>query len=402
MPFNHSKLSLVAIIFLMVSTTVQGQKANSDTSNSVRNMPIISGYGEASYTYLDRQQKASFNFNRAVVLMSYRFNKNIQLVTEFELESAGVEAGGRSGEFSIEQAYLEFKLNKNNRIVAGLFIPRIGYTNEYHLPGDHFGVARPIVETVIIPTTWREMGISLKGNFENLGGMEYQLSLMNGLNAENLEYGNGLRGASQEGRATLGNSLALQGAINGYTGPIRLQLSGYIGGSAPYEPKLADSLGLESGPFGSPVFLVEGNAMYNNGPWQIRALATMINISKAKDINKAFASNVPEELWGGYLELGYNFLHKNENRKLIGFTRFEMLDMNAKVPENGIQNDALKQNYLIAGLLYEPTSGVSIKADYTFKSTGDYNKDLLIAPFPTQNRYYTQQGIWSLGIGYSF
>jgi len=56
-----------------------------------------------------------------------------------------------------------FDLNKNNYIIAGLYIPRIGIINENHLPTTYNGNQRHFVEKYIIPSTWREIGVGLYG-----------------------------------------------------------------------------------------------------------------------------------------------------------------------------------------------------------------------------------------------
>lgn len=68
----------------------------------------------------------------------------------------------------MEQAYLKFNLKPNQYIVAGLFTPRIGILNENHLPVNFNGVERPLVETFVIPATWRELGVGFYGSLNNI------------------------------------------------------------------------------------------------------------------------------------------------------------------------------------------------------------------------------------------
>ena len=42
-----------------------------------------------------------------------------------------------------------------------------GLLNENHEPTAFYGVERNFVETAIIPSTWREGGVQIVGNFEN-------------------------------------------------------------------------------------------------------------------------------------------------------------------------------------------------------------------------------------------
>jgi len=76
--------------------------------------------------------------------------------------------------------------------------------------------------------------------------------------------------------------------------------------------------------------------------------------------------------------------------------------MNSKVPTNGIYDGTLKQQYYIGGITFQPLKGVTIKADYVYKQTGDRNPSLAINPFPVGVPYYKTAGFISLGVGYSF
>ena len=47
---------------------------------------------------------------------------------------------------------------------AGLFLMPFGFLNEHHEPTNFYGVQRNFVETLIIPSTWREGGLGLHGD----------------------------------------------------------------------------------------------------------------------------------------------------------------------------------------------------------------------------------------------
>jgi len=82
------------------------------------------------------------------------------------------------GEISLEQCFLKFNLNRDNYLVAGLFTPRIGIMNENHLPTTFNGNDRPFVETLIIPSTWREVGVGLYGDIRAIPGLIIPLGLL--------------------------------------------------------------------------------------------------------------------------------------------------------------------------------------------------------------------------------
>ena len=138
------------------------------------------------------------------------------------------------------------------------------------------------------------------------------------------------------------------------------------------EKRVADSLQLNSGAFGNPVIIGEVNAQYASNGWNVRVIGTSLSIQNASNINKAYANNTPSSAYGGYCEAGYNLLYKKyrDEKALVAFARYEYMDMSAKIPSNGIQNDANKQQYIVAGFTFKPIRGVAVKADYVRRITG--------------------------------
>ena len=67
----------------------------------------------------------------------------------------------------------------------GCVLVPMGFLNEIHEPPFYLGVHRPEVERRIIPSTWREIGAGLFGAIGEQ--IEYQLYVMNGLNAEGFD-----------------------------------------------------------------------------------------------------------------------------------------------------------------------------------------------------------------------
>ena len=162
---------------------------------------------------------------------------------------------------------------------------------------------------------------------------------------------------------------------------------------------------LNSGAFGTPVALTEANAQYHNNGISFRALFAVSRISDAYEINRAYANNTPSMMMGGYVELGYNFyklINAESNKNLTVFARQEFMNLNYKIPSNGILNGVNRKSYTVVGVTFRPISGVVIKADYVLRKTDDRNDDLIVTPFPQSTPYYTSNGFFNLGFGYSF
>lgn len=364
---------------------------------------ILSGYGECFASYNTGAQTGQVNFTRFVTFFGHRFSKKVTLFSEMELENAKL-SNGNSGEFSIEQAFIKFDLNKNNYIIAGLYIPRIGIINENHLPTTYNGNQRHFVERFIIPSTWREMGVGLYGQSNRLPGFNYYIGLTNGLNSEKFNRTSGIRKGRYQGENATINNIALHGAALYYYKRFRIQASGYYGGTVGLSPKTADSLMLNGGAFGTPVALGECNVQYTADQWGAKALYASIGIPDAFAINRAYASNVARNLNGAFIEVYRNLLKRGDvfSKKCLLFARYEWVNLNAKMPENGIKDDALNQNFLTVGLTYKPTVGVAIKFDVVNRVTGDLNP-LFYQSQVTGTPNYLSNNWWvNLGLGYNF
>jgi hypothetical protein len=254
---------------------------------------------------------------------------------------------------------------------------------------------------------------------------------MNGLNSGGFVNGSGIREGRFEGSNATASNLAVTGSLLYYLKNWRIQTSAYYGGSVGLIKRQADSLQLNSGVFGTPVALAEANAQYRNNGISFRAMVAAVSIPDAFEINRAYANNTPSMMLGLYGELGYNFyelINAESNKNLTLFVRQEFMDLNYRIPANGIRNGTNKKNYTIVGLTFQPVSGVVVKADYVMRVTGernddlivtpvsgvvvkaDYvmrvtgerNDDLIVTPFPQQLPYYTSNGFFNLGFGYSF
>lgn len=147
----------------------------------------IGGYGELHYNNLEDQNGSAdvdeLDFHRFVLFFSHEFNDRLRLFSEFELEHALVKDtadGSNGGEVELEQAYIQYDLNGQHRVSAGVFLTPVGILNETHEPNTFYGVERNTVEKNIIPTTWWEGGVMLSGELPQ--GFGYDVAVSSGLN----------------------------------------------------------------------------------------------------------------------------------------------------------------------------------------------------------------------------
>ena len=395
-----SACALIQISHAQTSVTAEDSMLKDTTSHETS----IGGYGNAFYQRDNNLETSTVNLERFVLFVGHKFNSKFSFFSELEVEDAKVEGGEEGGEVALEQCYIQYNVNPTHFWKFGLFIPQIGILNQNHLPETYNGNERNRIETLVIPSTWRELGVSFNGSLSKLP-VSYSIALVNGLNSAGFEHGNLIRGGRFEGRNASANNLALTGAVDYSYKKLKFQISGYYGGSVGLSPREADSLELESGIFGSPVGIAEVNVRYNSGRFSFKILAATVSIPKAASINRAYASNTPAMAFGGYAEVAYSvYKSKSSDSKanLMAFARYEKLDLNSDIPTNGIIDPTLDQQHIVIGLTYLPINNVVFKADVRMQTTGDQNPALIINPSPTAPAYETKNSFVNLGIGYSF
>ena len=174
----------------------------------------IGGYGELLMGQAVFDGNDTVDTQRVVLYFGYKFTDRIIFNSEIEFEhaSTGVNVQGDQGEVSVEFALLDFLLIQEINLRGGLLLAPFGIINEVHEPTTFFGVFRPLTERFVIPTTWRENGIGIFGDFDlsKAGNLSYKAYLMNSFNAEGFTASSN-RGIRTQGTESLFNNVAFVG-----------------------------------------------------------------------------------------------------------------------------------------------------------------------------------------------
>ncbi|MBZ0241873.1 MAG: hypothetical protein K8F24_01540, partial [Bacteroidales bacterium] len=163
------KKNIFLLIFTLVNALSFAQSSDTASNyymNTADNLLLkdskllIGGYGEIHYNQplnSDLRMNGALDVHRMVMLLGYNFNEKIQFISELEFEHVK--------EVYVEQAFLQNKLNNSVSFRGGLILVPMGIVNEYHEPTAFNGVERPLIDNYIAPTTWREIGFGVTGNF---------------------------------------------------------------------------------------------------------------------------------------------------------------------------------------------------------------------------------------------
>lgn len=358
----------------------------------------VGGYGEMVYfNFQPRKQDGTgagtrdqADALRAIIYLGYKFNDWISFNSELETEHGYTT---KRGEVELEQALIDMKpFGDALGFRGGLMIVPMGLINETHEPTTFNGVKRPSVDSRIIPTTWREMGL---GIFGEVGPVSYRSYLVAGLQA-GTDGGaspavagfsaTGIGGGRSQGSKSYAEDAAVVTRID--LKPIDGVLIGgsaYVGEADQSQERLPSI----------PVTLWEAHAKLAWRGAELRALWAESHVGNADALNAVQGSapgtntSVGSDQFGGYLEAAYDILAPFGNPKghsLTPFARYERYDTQAGVPHAWRKNPANSRVEFAFGLGWKPVPQVVVKLDHQIM----------------KNQARTGVGQTNLGLGYIF
>jgi hypothetical protein len=223
-------------------------------------------------------------------------------------------------------------------------------------------VERNRIETEIIPSTWTELGILLRKNYDN--GLQWDLAIHRGLDVQPGDInanGPDLRNGRQK-KNTYDNMGTAATARVKYTGINGLELAAGI----QYQDDVSAALEDNS------AVLTTAHFIYTNGGFGLRGLVANWNIN-----GKTPGGLSIDNQWGSYIEPSYKWDFSN-GMALGVFTRYLHFDN-----EDASQGQTEYQ----FGVNFWPTENTVIKADcvYEDRANGRANRE-----------------VYNFGIGYAF
>ena len=312
----------------------------------------IGGYGEVHYNSGPTHQ---IDVHRFVLFIGHEYSDTVRLFSELEVEHA-LAGDGKPGEVELEQAWIEFDLNKQTSARAGVFLVPVGILNETHEPPTFYGVERNRVENKIIPSTWWEAGLGLHHTTDN--GLRFDFGAHSGLDVPNGTF------LPRSGRQKVAEATARTPAFTGrirYTGIPGLEVATTLQYQA--DMTQADALDVES-----EATLFEAHVDYKkpiskSTEFGFRALYAQWDIdgSAADALGR-------DEQFGYYLEPSVKFTMASGN-KVGFFARYSVDDNTA-----GNSVDTETKEFSI-GSNFWPHENVVLKVDYQNQSTPEGTDD---------------------------
>ena len=374
---SKQQLFSTTIFFLMLSYGFSQTKNDSITlipqtqlnaaqrllSGNYGSAVTVGAYGEMLYNQPEGDN-GELDIQRLVLLLGYRFNNKTQFVTEIEFEHVN--------EVFVEQAFVNYVVGSNVSLRGGLMLVPMGIVNEFHEPTTFNGTERPAMDNVIVPTTWREIGIGVAGRINDIS-LGYQAYIFNGFKSTEadgeggvsgfLKGSNGLRSGRQKAIQSTVDSPTFSAKLDYYGVPgLRLGLSGYFG-----QTQAADDVEeIEGANIG--ISMIGLDARYAYQRFTARGQFIYASLSDTEAYNNLTGRDLGSALQGYYVEGAYNLLPQAKKQKLFAFARYEKYNTHANTAGSLVQNDGYDKTDVTTGLTYHIAPGVVIKGDYQFRS----------------------------------
>ena len=341
--------------------TLKGQTAGNAGKTTV------GGYGEAVYNnYRDGSKKDEADLKRFIIFLGHKFSDRLKFFSELEVEHAKVDKNG--GAVEMEQAYIEYGLTNKMNTRIGLMIMPLGITNETHEPPTFYGVERNEVESRIIPSTWRELGVALQG--QAAAGLEYNVGVSTTPDASKYkDASKGFRDLRTHGRQAAANDLGLFAALN-YRGipGLLLGASVFSGDTAQdgegATPTKSDLVGASAN-----LTLWDVHAKYAVGNLDLQALYARGTLSDTDKINAAAGlvlgsdKAAPKLFYGWYGQAAYHVWQQGD-LDVAPFVRYERYNTQASVAAGYTVDPKNNETVTTAGVNFKLHPQVVLKADY--------------------------------------
>ncbi len=341
--------------------------------------PFLRRFGRNTYVggYMDFEFRATedkdgnngFNQQRFIPFIYSDISDRVKLASEIEFENGGV-SDENHGEVKLEFATIDFLVKDWINWRGGFVLLPLGKYNLVHDSPLQDLTDRPMVDRVIIPTSLTDLGMGFYGSFypSDLSKLDYEIYATNGafhgLDADGTSHFSlkkGLRSTIMGGDydfTTYDNynrSPAVIGRLN-FSPFIGLEFGGSFF-TGRYDEKNNNQLTI-------PAF----DFAYQRGAFELVGEGAYAFI--ARD-NFAKAHDVPDGMWGYYIESRYHFMPSvlkswspsifTEHSTFTGVLRWEQVQT---AGYDGGKSVQWMQNRVTPGLNYRYTEDTVFKLDY--------------------------------------
>ena len=323
------------------------------------------GLSGETQLFIDGASKKTARLPQVVFSVTHRPTNWFRIV-------AAVEADDGTS-VAMQQAFFEVSPVRAVGLRAGLMIVPLGLGNLVPEPTSYLTVDRPLTDQLIIPTTWRELGV---GIFGEIGpGLRYQGEVLSGLDGSGFTAGAPLWGGRGDGSGIAIHDAAFAGRLELADLPPGLVIggSGYYGGAT---AGLADLSNLHVG-------VLEADARYRQFGLDLR-----VEVARLYIVNSYLANNyegllgqdaVPARGRGFYGQAGYDLLRLGgleTKQELVMFAGYENVNPRSEMSPYNYNPPSITgpgqlsptapspaKSFVRGGIDYRPWPAIALKAD---------------------------------------
>lgn len=315
----------------------------------------LGGYFAQEFTASSDGQ-AYFDQRQMVLQVSSYVHDKLFFNAEIEYEHGGDVSQG--GEIKLEQAWGEVQFDRALNLRAGIQLIPVGHLNVFHDADFREATTRPLLTRQIIPSTWMEPGIGLRGSADATDSMEvaYEVYVTQGLTNQ-ITPQDGLRKA----RPSAGSDNNIGKAVTG-----RVSLSPWLGlelglGSyhAPYDPQSQSWLHLGA-----------LDVQWRHGPFELVAEGALVGTQGGAVASGDKTAAIPGQMGGYYVEGHYHFFPDVLEESILGRGMgFDQAELTAFGRWGQIDTDLATltdddRSEWVLGLNYRPVPNTALKLEW--------------------------------------
>lgn len=340
-------------------------------------------FGSVTGPTLDNPSRQSFNQERMVPFIYADITDRVKFATEIEMERGGTNSPGpsitgtgntASGSMQLEFAQLDYLFTEAINARAGILLMPVGKFNLLHDSPLNDFADRPLVDRLVIPSTWFESGAGIYGTLypTALSKVDYELYAVNGLGGNpgtTITDVNGLRSARGSVSRDNNDGKGIVGRL-AYSPMLGIEVAGssYYG---QYTNKDAAGVNNQN----SNVGLYALDWTLQRGPWELIGEAAWARITG----NQTRTAIGPAGMSGYYIQANYHFMpeflkrlaptHFSDASTFTASIRWDYVDTDTdgrtRTATGGDQRDLQR---LTLGLNFRPIEDTVFKFNYMFNT----------------------------------
>ncbi len=358
-------------------------------------------FGSLTGTTLDNPSRTTFNQERMVPFIYADITDRVKFATEIEFERGGTNSPGAntdgttsgscssagncnaSGSMQLEFAQIDYLVTEAVNMRAGILLMPVGKFNLLHDSPLNDLPDRPMVDRLVIPSTWFESGAGIYGTLypTALSKLDYELYAVNGMGCN----AQGTSITDTSGMRNCRGSVSRDNNDNkGVVGRVAFspRLGIEVAGSAYYGQysNRNATTGVNNQDNNVGIYAIDWTLQ--RGPWELIGEAAWARITGNQ--GTTLTTQGPDGMFGYYIQANYHFMpellkklapgHFSDASTFTAVVRWETVDTdtgNKTMTASGAISNQRDLQRLTLGLNFRPIEDTVLKLSYMFITLKD-------------------------------